>query len=275
MIFGCKNTVIPTDSNIVTAIGYGTFRYNRKIETLHIPANIVSIGTGFLIDSTTTLITVGSGNTVFEAIGGCLVNVSTKTLIYAPKTSSIPDTNKVENLADASLCGATSIHITQYIKSLNGLSFQSIDINASLTCSSDNPYYYAVNNCLIEKSTNKLVKCVSNSKIPEGVVSIGDHCFYACTYTQPIVIPSTCTLIEIKAFDTYTTRKLAIYLPSTCTTINAEAFQETKAEIYTDVASASAHPSGWSASMEGTNCNLTWHYGTSLQEFKTITGYTD
>lgn len=275
MIYGCKNTIIPTDSNVVTAIGYGSFRNNGKIDKLHIPANIVSIGEGFLIGSTTTLITVDSGNTVFEEIDGCLVNVSTKTLIYAPKTSGIPNTNKVEYLVTASLYGATSIHVTQYIKSFAPQSVQASYYCTTLTCSSDNPYYYAVDNCLIEKSTNRLVKCINNSKIPEGVVSIGDHCFFVDKYAQPIVIPSTCTLIETKAFDTYDTTKLVVYIPSTCTTINATAFQETRAEIYTDVASASAHPSGWNVDMEGNNCNLTWHYGTSLQEFKNITGYTD
>lgn len=282
LIFGCKNTVIPTDSSIVTTIGKYSFNGNSAITSMHIPANITEVindGHTFR-NSSNIAFTVDSGNTVFEVIDSCLVNVQTKTLYYMPNGANIPNTNKVEKIGTNALHCDSQFHVTKHIKEFS--SYQSgVKSCTKITCSSENDYYYAKNNCLIEKSTNKLIRTAGKGKIiiPDEVEIIETECFVDNLYLSSIIISSGVTTLEEKAFAWTGTasNRIKVYLPSTCTNISANAFGSTcYLEIYTDVSSASSKPSGWNANMvNGTDSSITWHYGTTLEQFKTIAGYTD
>ncbi len=63
-----------------------------------------------------------------------------------------------------------------------------------------NPYFYAIDDCVIGKGTNTLILGCKNSKIPNYVTSIDDFAFSDCTGLTSITIPNSVTSIEWKAF---------------------------------------------------------------------------
>lgn len=73
----------------------------------------------------------------------------------------------------------------------------------SIEVSADNPNFYVVNNCLIEKATGKLMLGVQNAVIPtDGSVKvIGYRAFKDAKWLTQVVIPSGVTQIESFAFD--------------------------------------------------------------------------
>ncbi len=73
----------------------------------------------------------------------------------------------------------------------------------SITVSDENPYFYASENCLIEKSTGKLILGAKNSVIPNdgSVKIIGSGAFYGCGEIESLIIPDSITVIEELAFE--------------------------------------------------------------------------
>lgn len=65
---------------------------------------------------------------------------------------------------------------------------------------SQNPAYYSQGNCIIEKSTKKLIVGCKTSIIPNDVKIIGFCAFYACKNLTAINIPSSVDSIEQSAF---------------------------------------------------------------------------
>lgn len=276
VILGCKNTTIPSNASLVNNINRYAFRYNTAVTSLNIPANITTIGLGFLTNNVTN-ITVDAGNTIFHSANNCLIRTATKELYYAKDPSTIPADGSVTKIQSTSLkTGQTiTLHINKYIASVAGdMCPQSLIQN--ITIDSDNATFRVENGYLIEKSTNALVMmCKSSGQIPEGITSIKSSCFFDyVSMSANLIFPSTLTKIERYAFS-YVGRSgtLNIYLPSTVTNIASYAFDAScKINVYTDVASYSAHPSGWSTSMISSGTNVTMKYGYSLAQFKSAVG---
>lgn len=98
----------------------------------------------------------------------------------------------------------------------------------SLTVDENNPWFYSVDNCLIERSTGTLVSGCTTSIIPDdgSIKRIGDGAFYECPFTV-VELPEGVEEIGIAAF--YQCPDLAqIILPSTLTSIEKQAFQGCK-----------------------------------------------
>lgn len=70
LILGCKNSIIPTDKDIVTCIGSGAFSRCVGLESINIPNNITDIGNGAFINclnlNEITIPFVGAGNDEIE-----------------------------------------------------------------------------------------------------------------------------------------------------------------------------------------------------------------
>ena len=88
---------------------------------------------------------------------------------------------------------------------------------------SRNPVYDSRENCnaIIEKSTNKLIYASRNSKIPNGIKSIGEFAFNP--YTRHVIIPTSVTYIHRRAFANLHTSELII--PTGVTEIEEYAFE--------------------------------------------------
>lgn len=91
-----------------------------------------------------------------------------------------------------------------------------------LTVAEGNPYFYSEGNCIIERSTQKVVQGCSTSVIPEGVKIIGSCAFSGVGLTE-IVIPDSVRTIEDSAFWAEMTLT-KITLGSGLQTIGREAF---------------------------------------------------
>lgn len=93
----------------------------------------------------------------------------------------------------------------------------------SITVSEDNLVYHSENNCIIETETNTLVFGCKGSKIPDGVVNIGDNAFFYCEDLTEITIPESVTHIGWNAFSDCVSLT-SITIPDSVTSIETRAF---------------------------------------------------
>ena len=89
-------------------------------------------------------------------------------------------------------CGITSVTIPSSVTSLGDYCFSYCYVLASISVDVNNPVYDSRENCnaIIEKKTNTMVFGCKNTVIPSSVTSLGDYCFYGCSFTS-FTIPST------------------------------------------------------------------------------------
>ena len=93
-----------------------------------------------------------------------------------------------------------SITVPKTFVNINGDTFFGCSDLEEIIVDSQNPKYYSKDNCLIEKSTKKLIVGCKTSVIPNDVKIIGFCAFYACKNLTAIRIPSSVTSIEQSAF---------------------------------------------------------------------------
>ena len=86
----------------------------------------------------------------------------------------------------------TSVTIPSSVTSLGDYCFSYCYVLASISVDVNNPVYDSRENCnaIIEKKTNTMVFGCKNTVIPSSVTSLGDYCFYGCSFTS-FTIPST------------------------------------------------------------------------------------
>ena len=118
------------------------------------------------------------------------------------KSINIPDSVMIIYDFAFSYCSKlTSIVIPNSVTSIGNRAFQNCRCLASIIVENDNAKYKSENNCLIEKSTNKLILGCKNSVIPNGVTSIDSYAFCGCRDLTSIIIPDGVTNIGQYAFD--------------------------------------------------------------------------
>lgn len=134
----------------------------------------------------------------------------------------------------------TSLHIPASVTSILASSFENCGYLETITVASDNTKYMSQDNCLIDKTTNTLVRGCKNSIIPTNkitgtdnylVTKIGARAFSKTQATGCISIPSNITEIGGKAFEysTYT----SIILSENITTVGWGVFNDSSlATIY-------------------------------------------
>lgn len=277
LMLGCKTTVIPPDSSLVQNIDRRSFTYNKAISKLTIPANITNIELAFLQGcSNMKTITVDNANTVYHSQNNCVIKTATKELVWACTGATIPDDGSVTSILEYSLTnGSTTLNINKYITSIP---YNAIEgMLTKIICDSENSVFKEDSGCLIEKSTNTLRFMTQDATIP-NYVSIIDKCGISFFADKNIVIPTSVNLIN-KDVIYYTNQsgnyQINIYLPSSVTTISENAIRNSNINIYTDVASSGSKPSGWNSGMVSTTSTVTWHYGYTLDQFKTQFGISD
>lgn len=169
LITGCKHTTIP---DCVVQIGEAAF-FGSKIQCITIPET-VKIIREYAFTCCSELSEINIGNGVHRILG----------------------------------CAFSNCRSLQFISIGSGLT--NIDIHAFAGCNSlksivingNSPIYDSRDNCnaIIETATNTLVIGCKDTKIPNGVITIGEAAFYGCGRLKSICIPDSVESIKDEAF---------------------------------------------------------------------------
>ena len=223
-----------------------------SLECLEIPVGVTNISNSFGIIAgciSLTTLTVNPLNTTFHSENNCVIKTQTKELWMGCSTSVIPSDGSVETLGRYAFSGMnlqnvvipdtittilgyafqncdliTSMTIPANVSSITSTPFNRCDNLTSLTVDPANKTYYSVDNCIIEKGTQKLM-CVASEfvlpedgtittmmgwtfdnqqftelVIPDGMAMIGQRAFQNCDKLVEITIPDTVISIESGAF---------------------------------------------------------------------------
>ena len=211
LINGCKNSTIPEDGS-VTVIGKEAFSgvvMNQEITIpekvvriedrafwgsslsgdLYISANIEHIGEQAFNHNYFDSITVDPKNPRYSGGGNCLIDPSTKTLIFGCKNSVIPADGSVTYIGDYafSLCIITSLQIPETV---TGIGNHAFDAASSLT-------EIHLPDSITSIGTEAFYQCYAlrSVTLSNRLVSIGDRAFHTCKALQSIHIPASVTEI--------------------------------------------------------------------------------
>lgn len=238
LVFGCKNSIIPTDGSI-TSIGAYAFIGCTGLGRVILPDSVTAIGeSAFEYCTGLTEVMARKAALGEDAFGDCtdLTKITIGSEIIPSFTFY-----KCEKLVDVTLCeGVTTIEYGAFNscwalrsvalpKSLISLAsaFQECSMLTTITIAEGNPVYHVSGNCIIETKTKTLVVGCVNSVIPAdgSVTTIGESAFARCTF-DTIVIPETITEIGQTAF--YYCKFTSVTLPSKLKSIGKSAFAFSK-----------------------------------------------
>lgn len=279
LVLGCKNSIIPTDASVVTAIGTNAFRLNRKIASLHIPANISEIpASAFIGVSSLANVSIDVTNPTYTLNKNCLIRKSDKTGIVGFKGFQIPDDGSITKISSYFSCDNESDLILSLPKSLTtmySLSFYTKNIQ-SITISDENENYYVENNCLVRRYRSMLVAsaAVTNLYVPEGVLECNAYANNVSNDTiKNIILPSTVTTLANNYCSYWGTAdvKSSIFIPKSVTSVGKIFNSCSNITIYLE---SSSVPSSWTAdwNVDASNTVFPYKTGYSLEQYKAAVG---
>ena len=231
--------------------------WHGTLTGIEIPSGVTSIGkdafASWLSGNSLEKIVVDPENENYNSDNACNAIIETKTnkLILGCKNTKIPQ--NVTSIGDDAFVGCsgltsieipesvtsigwaafrycsglTNIEIPAGVTSIGGVAFQGCNALVSVSVSPANETYNSNGGCnaIIETKTNTLIFGCKNTKIPEGVMRIGDHAFSYCIGLTSIEIPESVKCIEDGAF--YECRGLtSVGMPVGVTYIGEYAFYE-------------------------------------------------
>lgn len=260
---GCSALTSISIPNNVASIGNRAFGECSSLTSVAIPRKLKNIGEGaFYYCSGLTRIEVSKDNSYYKSADGVLFDKSMKRLLSFPAKKNItkydiPST--VIDIAGKAFGGCirlTNINIPNSVERIGDAAFLgcsrlvSIRIPDKVTSIADWSFYKCIN--------------LTSISFPSGVIKIGNYAFFSCHELKSISIPSNVKSIGVNPFsECY---KLTIYGETSSV---AECY--TKKNNIKFVASEILKlisPTGMSATVNGTNVNLTWNVVTSATSYK-------
>ncbi len=215
LIAGCKTSIIP---DYITSVGDFAFFGCSGLTDIILPGSVSSVGDwAFSGCSGLTDIVIPDG--VASVGEGVFYRCSGLTGITIPESIASIGTeafNGCSSLTGIAIPGnVVSIGMSAFggCRSLTGItipdSVASIDNNVFNNCSGltsilvdpGNTVYKSENNCIIERSSNKLISGCKTSIIPDYTVYIGDAAFNGCIGLTDILLPGSVVFIGEGAFD--------------------------------------------------------------------------
>ena len=192
LIFGCKNTIIPNDVEI---IGPYAFVNCKELTYIEFPEGLSWIG--------------------YNAFSGC---------------TGLTTVNFPENLSDvgdeafSGCTGLTYLYIPRRL-SIGKYTFRGCGGLQSITVSPENRDYDSRNDCnaIIRTNNNTLILGRQNTVIPSDVTTIDRYAFEDCTGLTSIVIPDNVTTIRQNAFSGCNNLNF-VSLPSGITSLSTSLF---------------------------------------------------
>ncbi len=214
LIRGCSNSIIPKG---IKRIGSHAFSGCFDLKSIIIPESVSKI-----LDNAFSGCSALSEINIPESVDyigdSCFYMCSSLSSIKLPNTI-----NAIPNFAFQGCSDLKCFHLPNnvlsigrqafsYCERLEGIlippSVNEIESNAFSHCPSlielkvaeENPRYYSVDNCIIDKDTSTLIQGSKNSLIPDGVKIISDGAFEGCTDLKSISIPDSVSEIGYRAF---------------------------------------------------------------------------
>lgn len=163
-----KSVFIPSD---ITAINKYAFFDNEVMTSVRIRKNVKTIGMAAFC---------GCANLTSVVIENGLTSIGTQAFYNCDNLASIVIPSTVTNIAPNAFMHCSSL--------------------ASLIVAVGNPKYQSEGNCIIDKTTNKVICGCVESEIPSGTKIIGYYSFEDCVGLYSITIPDTVTDIHTSAF---------------------------------------------------------------------------
>lgn len=177
-------------------IGNSAFEDCESLETITIPAGVISIGCNafeYCRDLKSIVIPDSVRKLSDEAFRCC----------YNLKSVVIPDgVVHIGYRAFSDCSSLTDIVIAKNVTKIDNWAFAECRNLEHITVASENPVYHSAGNCLIETATGTLILGCKKSVIPsDGTVTvIGERAFNFCEDLTEINIPDSVVSIEESAF---------------------------------------------------------------------------
>ncbi len=218
VVAGCKNSTIPSNGT-VTTIGYMAFSYLKTLTAITIPSTITRIrDDAFYYCTNLRSIVIPSSVERIDAMAFYHCDSLSKVTLNS-------GLQRIGAFAFTYCSSLTSISIPSSVTYIGAEAFARCPALGTMTVNGANTVYRSANNCIIERSTKKLIAGCKNSVIPTdgSVTAIGDYAFCGMDTITSITIPSTITTIETAAFDSCTALR-SITIPNSVKTLEGAVF---------------------------------------------------
>lgn len=194
--YGCKTIESISIPDSVTAIGECALYGCEKLNKMTVSAAVSEIGDGaFSACDNVTVIDIAESNTHYKNIEGCLVEISSKTLIKGFNNGKIPADGSVTRLGEYAFSGCeelTSITVPDCIEIIGSSAFSSCERLQSITL----PKTLTVVRSSVFSGCTELTSIT----LPKTVETIGVSAFRGCTRLTDITLSSALTDIQNFAF---------------------------------------------------------------------------
>lgn len=223
------NPIVAKGDHKSARICEGVFEYCTRLEKIELPSNIKNEGR-LMFKGCTALesITINGEKSIYDSRDNCNAIIKTKsaTLVIGCKNTTIP--NSVKRIAPSAFSncsGLERIIVPKMVKQISDTSFYGCRDLKSITVDSGNAVYDSRDNCnaVIETKTGTLIVGCQNTRIPNGVTSIGKLAFAYRENIESMTIPDSVTSIGEEAF-AYCTDLKSIVIPDSVTNIEDYAF---------------------------------------------------
>ena len=217
------------------------YSYSNQISSIKINDGVTNIGkyAFYSVGSYSKGLSVSIANSVTEikdyafyysqlqsvTIPGSVINIGQFAFSQCSKLKTVYLNNGLEKIGGNAFGYCRALESITIPKTVNDISynlpFRACESLKTISVAAENEMYYSKNNCLIEKSSNKLIQGCKNSTIPDGITSIGDYAFWGSNLTS-VSFPSSVVRIETGAF--YGCQFTSLHIPSTLQSIGMDVF---------------------------------------------------
>ena len=189
----------------LTSIRLYAFENCTSLKKIHIPSSVTSFSAAsFENCSGLEEITVGLNNQKYMGVNNCVIDKDENALIFGCNNSVIPDDCNITKISGAfqNCPRLTAVHIPASVTKINEYAFSDMQSLSEITVDEANANYYVEGNCLIERSSKKLILGCKFSIIPNdgSVTEIGAYAFNGCTGLENLHLPACVTKIGNSAF---------------------------------------------------------------------------